>query len=652
MKTTLLVLNVLLFSLLGIAVARAQEDPIILELKAKIPNCTSENEKLEILRRLAGTYLFNTPDSSQRYTTLAFEGAQAAGETEIAANSANYQGILLHNQGHYLAALEWYQKAFGMFNELNNKSGAAKVLNNIGIIYSVTFQREKAIECYKEALAYNEMSENHDMVCHNLYNIAEEYVDAKNFELAALYKDKLDRYQDRFGVFIPAPDIDAQILRNKGRYNEALVLLDSALHVESADSDLTHMGSVRLLRSELFMDMGKYDLAEQELAEANTIGRNNDYNDIKLEYLKSMARLMSLKGWYERAYSYEREYGTMKDSLDRINNLNHITELHARYEAGKKESEIARQAQQLERKNFWLLIVGVSTCALAAIIFLTFFTLQKKRRLNGLLTRQNQEIKAQRQKIISSISYAKRIQHSSLAPQEVLSQWFPESFIFFRPKDIVSGDFYWLRKVEDKILLAVVDCTGHGVPGAFMSLIACEKLNKAVGELGLRNPGDIITAVNREIITSLNQENAPENAQDGLDISLCAIDTTRREILFSGANAAITMVSGSEQKEIKSTALGVGGATYGSGYRNGFCFENTRLDYNNGDSLFMYTDGFYDQFGGLERKKFNKSRFREVIDNIARTGIRGGANYCSSVLEQWKGSSGQTDDILVLGLRL
>jgi serine phosphatase RsbU (regulator of sigma subunit) len=342
-----------------------------------------------------------------------------------------------------------------------------------------------------------------------------------------------------------------------------------------------------------------------------------------------------------------------KDSLAHINDMNLMGEMNAKYEAEKRDAEIARQAQQLQTKNFWIFVIGLSTLALAVIIFMIYFTLQKKKRLNGLLTRQNFEIKSQRQKIISSISYAKRIQHSSLTAPGKLKEYFGESFILFRPKDIVSGDFYWFREIAGKIYLAVVDCTGHGVPGAFMSLIASEKLNMAVGELGLREPGEIITAVNKEIVRSLDQENAPENVQDGLDLSLCVIDPTNGEVKFSGANSSILHISANgEVEEIKSIALGVGGSMYGKMYLNGFSFETSEFTYRKGDSLFMYSDGFFDQFGGIDSKKFNKGQFREMLRESTKLGLNNAHDFCNNILEQWMGSNSQTDDILVLGVRL
>jgi serine phosphatase RsbU (regulator of sigma subunit) len=640
--------------LLGLNNTLSAQDKMITDgLLKELQDANTDKVRCEVHAKLADEYLFTLPDSAEFHAIKAHLLAEELEDYTILARMCNFRGIILHNQGHYLSALEWYQKSRTIYAQQNDMGGAVKVVNNIGIIYSVIGEFNKAIGCYIEAYQYNLKQGNKVAASTNLFNIAIGYIESKQFELARGYVQKLIELQDGNPEIAKPESLEAEILANDGRLEEAIAKVDSAIVYLKMDPDLSNEGSLLVLKGKILSKMNKFDEALSLFHQAEVIASENDFNDIILAVLQEKAKIMSAMGQHERAYRYQVQLYDAKDSLARINNINLMGEMNAKYEAEKRDAEIARQAQQLQNKNFWMFVIGLSSIALAVIIFMIYFTLQKKKRLNGLLTRQNFEIKSQRQKIISSISYAKRIQHSSLTAPGKLKEYFLESFILFRPKDIVSGDFYWFREIDGKMFLAVVDCTGHGVPGAFMSLIASEKLNMAVGELKLREPGDIITAVNKQIVCSLDQENAPENAQDGLDLSLCVIDPLTGEIKFSGANSSILHISSSgDMQEIKSNALGVGGSMYGKMYKNGFNFETTQFKYQKGDSLFMYSDGFFDQFGGFDSKKFNKGQFREMLRESSKIGLNNAHDFCNNILEQWMGSNTQTDDILVLGVKL
>jgi serine phosphatase RsbU (regulator of sigma subunit) len=631
----------------------AQDKAIIEGLFKELRDASSDQIRCEVHAKLADEYLFTVPDSAEFHAIKAHLLAEEQENYTILARMCNFRGIILHNQGHYLSALEWYQKSRTIYAQHNDIDGAVKVVNNIGIIYSVIGEFNKAIGCYIEAYQYNLKQGNKVAASTNLFNIAIGYIESKQFEMARGYVQKLIDLQDGNPEIAKPESLEAEILANDGRLQEAIVKVDSALSYQKMDPDLSNEGSLLVLKGKILSKMSRFDEALNLFHQAEVIAKENDFNDIILAVLEEKAKIMAALGQHERAYKYQVKLYDAKDSLARINNINLMGEMNAKYEAEKRDAEIARQAQQLQNKNFWMYVIGLSSIAFAVIIFMIYFTLQKKKRLNGLLTRQNFEIKSQRQKIISSISYAKRIQHSSLTAPGKLKEYFLESFILFRPKDIVSGDFYWFREIDGKMYLAVVDCTGHGVPGAFMSLIASEKLNMAVGELKLRDPGEIIAAVNKQIVCSLDQENAPENAQDGLDLSLCVIDTLSGEIKFSGANSSILHISASgNMQEIKSNALGVGGSMYRKMYENGFNFETTQFTFQKGDSLFMYSDGFFDQFGGIDSKKFNKGQFREMLRESSKIGLNNAHDFCNNILEQWMGSNTQTDDILVLGVKL
>jgi serine phosphatase RsbU (regulator of sigma subunit) len=279
--------------------------------------------------------------------------------------------------------------------------------------------------------------------------------------------------------------------------------------------------------------------------------------------------------------------------------------------------------------------------------------LRKNRRLNSLLKLQNNQINIQRQKIISSINYAKRIQQSTLPKEHEFKKLFKDSFIYFKPKDIISGDFYAYQQIGRKIYVAAVDCTGHGVPGAFMSLIANAKLNKVVNEMGERDPGRILDCMHREIQHALHQEKGQEHTMDGVEMSLCAIDCDQNSIEFAGAGSSIFIVRNGKILEIKGDYTGLGGVDY-IWAKKGKALEFTtrNIQYQPGDQLYMFSDGIHDQIGGEEKKKLNKTKFKEHIIHLSGAAFDQAVAKCEQFVAEWRNSHQQTDDMMLIGIKL
>ncbi len=279
--------------------------------------------------------------------------------------------------------------------------------------------------------------------------------------------------------------------------------------------------------------------------------------------------------------------------------------------------------------------------------------LRKNRRLNRILKGKNLQISHQRQKIISSINYAKRIQQSTLPKENEFKKLFKESFIYFKPKDIISGDFYAYQQIDQKIYVAAVDCTGHGVPGAFMSLIANSKLNKVVNELGERDPGRILACLHKEIQSALHQEDGEEHTMDGVEMSLCAIDLENCKIEFAGAGSSIFIVKKGMIHEYKGNFNGLGGVDHqwSSGH-NSQVFVTQTIHYESEDLLYLFSDGIHDQIGGSDLKKLNKALFKEHLLNISQSALDTASQGCEKFINDWRKNQQQTDDMMLIGIRL
>lgn len=263
-------------------------------------------------------------------------------------------------------------------------------------------------------------------------------------------------------------------------------------------------------------------------------------------------------------------------------------------------------------------------------------------------TEKSKRIIEQKNKdIIDSINYAKRIQQAKLPRKETIYESLPQSFVLFKPKDIVSGDFYFFHKNHQSVFIVAADCTGHGVPGAFMSLIGSEKLGEAV--LQSTNTSDILNHLNIAMKNSLHQSDDRESTKDGMDLAICSVDTKNRIVKFAGANRPFWLIRNGINlvEEIKGTKKAIGGWTDDKQH-----FDSHELKLQKGDTFYLSTDGFVDQFGGQHGKKLMAKKFKEILVDIQSKSMLEQEIHLDNFVEDWKAGAEQVDDILIIGVRL
>ncbi len=260
-----------------------------------------------------------------------------------------------------------------------------------------------------------------------------------------------------------------------------------------------------------------------------------------------------------------------------------------------------------------------------------------------------EKIEKQNRDIRKSIQYAKRIQQAALPPKEYIDNLLKENFILYMPRDIVSGDFYWMTKQNDKILFTVADCTGHGVPGAFMSMLGIAFLNEIVGKLDYEQlqPNIVLNILREYVIRFLKQEHKQGGSKDGMDMAFCMIDIAAQELHFAGANNPLWLVRNGELIEVKGDDMPIG--IY---YNAAESFTDHVVKYETGDVIYMFSDGYADQFGGPRRKKFMKKRFRILIKEISDLPMDTQKQILYQTFVDWKGNNRQLDDILVMGVKV
>jgi two-component system, sensor histidine kinase LadS len=274
--------------------------------------------------------------------------------------------------------------------------------------------------------------------------------------------------------------------------------------------------------------------------------------------------------------------------------------------------------------------------------------LEKKVKLRTQeIVEKNILIEEKNRDITDSINYAKRIQQAILPRDAGEEEILENMFIYFRPRDIVSGDFYWFTKRNNKLIIAAADCTGHGVPGAFMSMIGSTLLNKVINDMGETNPSEILQLMDANIVDALKQKDELSGNRDGMDMALVAIEKDKNELVFSSASRPLYLVRKGELIEFKSSANSIGGYMYGKEKT----FENTRINYELNDMIYLFSDGYVDQFGGANNKKFMSKKLKQMLAEIADLSLVEQKQVIHKTLNEWMGNNKQIDDILIIGIR-
>jgi len=278
---------------------------------------------------------------------------------------------------------------------------------------------------------------------------------------------------------------------------------------------------------------------------------------------------------------------------------------------------------------------------------------QREEELEQLVKQRTSEVVHQKElveiknkEIVASINYAKRLQEAILPSAASLANFFPDSFIFYQPKDIVAGDFYWMLPAGNAILVIAADCTGHGVPGALMSMLGVSLLNQIVSEKKITVPAEILKQLHVAVITALKQEE--NDSRDGMDIAICRFDLEKNEVHFAGANRPLWLLRNGETQFFPPDKIPVGGLQT----KRNITFTSHTIPYTIGDVFYLFTDGYADQFGGDNGKKLMTKKFREIVQETGSSKMPEQKKYLAEYFKRWKGNNEQVDDVLVIGIRV
>ncbi|HTL80581.1 MAG TPA: SpoIIE family protein phosphatase, partial [Bacteroidia bacterium] len=381
--------------------------------------------------------------------------------------------------------------------------------------------------------------------------------------------------------------------------------------------------------------------------------------DIELSCHDLLSEIYEAKNDLPHALEHSREYARLTDSINAAADAALRNEMLARFDSQKKEEDIALQKKdidslnaQREKDRLILWIVAVSALLVLLLIFVAY---QIKRKANVKLEAQNKEILLQKDEIATknkeitdSINYAKRIQDAALPDLEILRKSCHGFFILNRPRDIVSGDFHWISVKGKRTYIAVADCTGHGVPGALVSVIGIGLLNQIVDSDPQISTGDLLNRLHNDLVKALNKNIELRETSDGMDIALACIDADKNTLEYSGAVRPLYYVSGDEFRIVKGERSSIG-SDIPVGALN---FSTTTLKRNEIEMMYLFSDGYADQFGSEKGKKFLIKRFHDLLGKISKKSPEGQREILETEFDRWKGKLEQVDDVLVLGVKL
>ncbi|HLC83010.1 MAG TPA: SpoIIE family protein phosphatase, partial [Bacteroidia bacterium] len=333
-----------------------------------------------------------------------------------------------------------------------------------------------------------------------------------------------------------------------------------------------------------------------------------------------------------------------------------ITELELNYQFEGKQKE-ATLLQELTNERFKRTIFAAVAggLILLIIVFLIGRANRQRKKTNEQLTisnnairMQKEELETHKKEITDSINYAKRIQESILPPDNYWKNILPNSFIFYRPKDIVSGDFYWIEQKGDAACFAAVDCTGHGVPGALMSVVGFNLLTQAVNEMNLTIPSEILKHLDHGVTKTLRQSGDGKGVKDGMDLSLCSLNLNTHELQYAGAYNALYYIRDGKFHEIKADKFPIGVNIDGKVDN----YTNHSIPLQKGDCVYLFSDGYADQFGGPRGKKFKYNQLKQILHRIYLLSIDEQKQELANIFDSWKGDLEQVDDVVIIGVRV
>ncbi|HHZ66120.1 MAG TPA: tetratricopeptide repeat protein [Flavobacteriales bacterium] len=549
------------------------------------------------------------------YYSRSLKIKEKIGDKKGIAVSLHNIGVIYNEQGDYTKAIDYHTRSLKIQEEIGDKKGIAYSLNNIGAIYKIQGDLAKAIDYFTKSLKIKEELGDKKGIAVSLNNIGVIYNKQGDYAKAIDYYTRSLKIQeeigDKKGIAVSLNNIGV-IYKYQGDYTKAIDYHTRSLKIRKEIGSKLHIDDASYLLYSVY-EKTNHPAKALEMYELSNQMRDSLESS---EVTKAVAQ-------NEQKLAHQSQVIVM-------------------------EKEQARKAalEAAETRSRKLKTYSVAGVSLLSLLF-GLFILQRflhTRRQQRTIAAQKKVVEDQTKEITDSIRYAESIQRAILPSDEDLAM-LPEHFVLFNPKDIVSGDFYWMAEKEGRVYFAACDCTGHGVPGAFMSMLNSALLTEAVNEKGLTRPCDIFYEVRKGIIDALKQTGELDSQKDGMDAVLCAWNGNGT-LEYALANNPLILIRNGELSETKPDKMPVSILT-----GEQIPYTHHELKVEKGDRVYIFSDGYPDQFGGKKGRKFMIKRFKQLLLDIHQEPLEAQRDKLDAAMQKWMGDGEQVDDILVIGVR-
>lgn len=630
--------------------AQTSLDTLIQNINSNI----SVDEKLNIIKNASNNLILSHPDTVVHFCNYALKLCDSLKNERKKIPFIEILSEAHINLSNYSEALKHTFNGIKICEENGDSLELANLLNNVGRIYNrVANKTDDAKDYFMKSLEIRKKIKDSIGMASCYNNIGIVYMMKAEYDTGMTYWGNSLKIKLALGDSIGASTTMnnmAMYYRDIGETKKALDFFNDVLRIRKNINDNAGISLAYQNLGELYFKLGETEKGINYYLKALEEAKLSKSKQLISFIHQTLANAYYNNKNYKLAYDNFIEHSLLEDSIFSEKTVKNIDELESKYQNEKKalliENLEKEKKVQLEKQNIIILSSGLGFLSMLIIVLIISKNYRQKKKDHAIISEQKNILSEKNKEITDSITYARRLQEAILPPNELIKEKLPDSFIFFKPKDVVSGDFYWLEHKNNTVFFAVADCTGHGVPGAMVSVVCSNALNRAVKEFELINPAKILDKVRELVIETF--EKSIEDVKDGMDIALCSFDTKTNELQYAGANNPLWIIkqNSKEIEEIKANKQPIGI------FHDFVPFTNHQVQLTKGDKIYLFSDGYPDQFGGEKGKKMMYKPFKNILTENSDLEMSQQKEILAQEFENWKGKMDQIDDVCVFGIKV
>ncbi|WP_375561713.1 SpoIIE family protein phosphatase [Bernardetia sp. OM2101] len=624
-------------------------------------------KKIELLIEVSEFYRTQLRDSEKalEYATKAVKQATELRDKNLIAQASIQAGALHRNKGESDFALTLLLRGLNAAEEIGNDSLQTDALHKVAVTYLLMRDFEQSYQyAVKEEKLWRTSGSEYGLASSlNLKGLSLIYLKRLNEAIESLEQglviaEKLENDDLMYKIFSNLADAHLK----KGELGKATSYITKSKEITERIND-NYGNIVNMIKlGEIYSEKGDLSKAINITEDGVELAQKFRYAALVRNGYEVLRDIYFKVGNYKKAFENQSLAVAMNDSLSNISRRHQVSNMQTYYESERKDRENQLLKEESKNKNLTLYLISAVALIAFLIVGIFIYRTQIKKKTITRLRKQNDEIRSVYEQIskqatiiddtnntiTKSINYARRIQDAMQVNTTTIFEELKDNFIIDRPRDIVSGDCYWFEQRQGEFYVALADCTGHGIPGAFMTILCNSLLNDIFNSRsGVRSPAEILIELHRRLIHHLHKQTS--NVQDGMDIAICRINPTEKTLTYSGAKQPLLYVDkDGEFNRFKASSLPIGGHEV----RIKRKYEDITIHYQVGDTLYITSDGFQDQFGGKNDKKFMSKNLYQMLTQIHKMPLEKQKIHIENQLETWQANNKQTDDIMMIGIKL